>query len=211
MIKLTKENASKVSTIRSIDNPEWGITSFNYNAQPLNNGKYCSTHGKGFNSACLSECEYHFWEVTSWKEGVNAYLMLKEDHQKEVNAFPLKFAFSNEQFEKAMAEWGLTPNDTDKIYQFTGTGGFYLRTDAERLHEMFNRHEKEMQNAIAADRTGEGFIFDMFNYELSNHEYVITHDVQDALDALGIDIEEVEKEPRLAHGLELAKKRQFED
>ena len=114
---------------------------------------------------------------------MNAYLEMKESHQCEVNAFPLKFAFSNKQFEEGMKELGLSLDDTDKVYKLGDTGGFYLRTDADRLHEMFDRHEKEMQDAIDSDITGEGFILEMFSYELSNHEYVITHDVEDALNA----------------------------
>jgi hypothetical protein len=76
--------------------------------------------------------------------------------------------------------------------------------------EMMERHEKEMQDAIDADATGEGFIFDMFNYELANHEYVVTYDVQDTLDYLGLTQEEVDADPKLRNGLNLAKKRQFE-
>ena len=142
---------------------------------------------------------------------MNTYLSLKESHQSEVNSFPFKFAFDNKRFEEAMAEWGLSPNDTDKIFKFGNTGGFYLRTDAERLQEMFSRHEKEMNDAIAADATGEGFILDMFNYELSNHEFIVTHDEEDAMSALGITWNDIEKEPRLLHGLKLAKQKQYEE
>ena len=35
----------------------------------------------------------------------------------------------------------------------------------------------------------------MFRYELSNHEYVYTRDLQDTLDALGLTIEEINKRP----------------
>jgi len=142
---------------------------------------------------------------------MNAYSVLKGKHQEEVDNFPMKFAFSNEQFEKAMAEFGLTPNDTDKIYKFGNSGGLYLRTDSERLFEMIKRHDKELEDAIASDMTGEGFILDMFNYELANHEYSYTHNVQNALDALCMDIELVKKDHRLSHGLMLAKQKQLEE
>jgi len=122
----------------------------------------------------------------------------------------MQFAFSDKQFEEGMAKFGLTPNDTDKVYSFLNTGGFYLRTDAERLHEMLGRHYKEKQDAIAADPTGEGFIFDMFNYELANHEYVISRCIDSTLDALGLELGDIKKDTRLQHGLKLAKKRQIE-
>jgi hypothetical protein len=142
---------------------------------------------------------------------MNAYSELKRKHDKEFGGFPIFFAFSNKQFDEGMAKFGLTPKDTDKIYKFGNTGGFYLRTDSERLHKMLTRFEKELQDAVDADSTGEGFIFDMFNYELSDHEYIITHDVSDTLDALGLEPEDIEKNPRLQHGLKLAKKRQYEE
>jgi len=138
------------------------------------------------------------------------YRELKQKHENEVNDFPFIFAFNNEQFAEGMAKFGLTPNDTDKIYKFGNTGGFYLRTDAERLHEMLTRHEKEMQEAVDADATGEGFIFEMFDHELADHEYIVSGDESSTLDALGLEPEDFEKDQRLQHGLRLAKKRQRE-
>ena len=70
MIVLTKENASKVSTVRNIANPEWGIKRFQYHNYSLFGGKYQSSVGSGCNSSALSDCEFHLWEVMSWKEGV---------------------------------------------------------------------------------------------------------------------------------------------
>jgi len=141
---------------------------------------------------------------------VNAYRELKDGHQKEVNEFPFFFAFSDEQFNKGMAGFGLKPDETDKIYKFGSTGGFYLRTDSERLKEMMERHEKEMLDAIVADETGEGFILDMFNYELANHEYIITGSVEETLDALGLTWKDIKRSEKLMHGLAFARKNQRE-
>jgi len=141
---------------------------------------------------------------------MNAYLVLKDKHQKEVNEFPFFFAFSEEQFNKGMEKFGLKPDETDKICSLGIASGFLLKTDAERCEQMFARHEKEMKDAIAADSTGEGFIFEMFNCELANHEYVVGRDVDSTLDALGLKPEDIAKDPRLQHGLKLAKKRQIE-
>jgi hypothetical protein len=135
---------------------------------------------------------------------MNSYRILKEHQQAEVNALPIKFAFSNKQFEEAMAEWGLTPKDTDKLYMLGGTGGFYLRTDAEKIQNTLEKIEKEKKLAIQQDKTGNGFIFNMFNYELANHEYCITYDTSDTLDALGLTDEEVNNNPALLHGLKKA-------
>ncbi len=138
----------------------------------------------------------------------NKYLKLKEKQQEEVNVFPMAFAFSNKQFEEAMKELGLEVTDTDKIYKLGSTGGIYRRTDAKQLHEMLNRHDKEMKEAIAADTTGEGFIFEMFDYELANHEYCITWDVKPTLDAVGLTEDDINSNPLLFKGLNKACKSQ---
>lgn len=47
---------------------------------------------------------------------MGAYADMKSKHQKEVNNFPIKFAFDEKQFEEGMVELGLLPTDTDKVY-----------------------------------------------------------------------------------------------
>lgn len=122
----------------------------------------------------------------------------------------MQFAFSNKQFEEGMKKLGLDPADTDKIYGMSGTGGFYRRSDAPALHEMFDRHEKEMSEAIQGDITGDGFIYDMFDYELSNHEFTYTGSTEETLSALGLTEDEVISDPKLIHGLKKAIKSQRE-
>jgi len=140
---------------------------------------------------------------------MNSYKILKEKHQKEVNSFPMQFAFSDKQFEEGMKNLGLDPTETDKVYSIPG-GGFIRKTDSKALQEIFDRHEKEMKEAIETDKTGEGFIYDMFYYELSNHEYIITYDTYDAIQALGLTIEEVQHNSLLLKGLQNACKAQQE-
>lgn len=131
---------------------------------------------------------------------MNKYQELREKQQAELNAFPMFFAFNQKQFEEGMKSLGLKPTDTKKIYKMGHTGGFYRKSDAPAFHEMFLRHTKELEDAIKADPTGDGFIFDMFDYELANHEYNYTHDPEPTLDALGLTLEQVRAEPRLFHG-----------
>ena len=49
-----------------------------------------------------------------------------------------------------------------------------------------------------------GFIYDMFLYELRNHEYQLTEDEGDALDALGLTWDDINTNPALKSGLEKA-------
>jgi hypothetical protein len=132
---------------------------------------------------------------------MNKYLKLKNKHQKEVNDFPMFFAFSDKQFEEGMKRFGLKPTDTDKIYKLGGTGGFYLRTDAKKLHDMLDRHTQAMNEAINTD---DDFVYNMFLYELANHEYCITYDLEPTLDACGLTEDEIWKDQRLADLLKKA-------
>jgi len=141
---------------------------------------------------------------------MNLYTALKEKHQAEVNAFPMQFAFNQKQLEEGLIKLGLKPTENYKVCQLPGTGGFYRRTDAKALHEMFDRHTAEMQEAVDQDITGDGFIFAMFNYELANHEYNYTGDITDTIEALGLTYEEIQKSSSLLHGLDRACKYQME-
>ena len=86
------------------------------------------------------------------------YSELRQKQQKEVDEFPFGFAFSNEQFKEMMEKFGLTENDTDKIYSI-GAGGYIRKSDADAMHEMFTRHEKERQQAIENDKDSSGYKF----------------------------------------------------
>jgi hypothetical protein len=128
------------------------------------------------------------------------YKKMKREHQAEIDNFPMFFAFSDEQFDKNIKKVGLTPEDTDKIMSI-GIGGFIRKDDKDNFIEMMERHDRELKEAIEADKTGEGFIKDMFLYELGNHEYIVTGRFEDTLDAVGLTLEEVKENEALEHGL----------
>ena len=122
----------------------------------------------------------------------NQYQEMRNRQQAEVNAFPMFFAFNKQQFAEGMRKLGLSPSD------------YCRKSDVAKLNEMFTRHRKELEDAIAGDKTGQGFICDMFLQELENHEYSYTGDVQETLDALGITTQYMEAVPQLLDGLALA-------
>lgn len=136
---------------------------------------------------------------------MNPYLTLKEKHQKEINEFPFGFCFNKQQFNEMMANWGLTPEDTDKIYSIGG-GGYIRKSDSEAMNEMFDRHEREVAAARAENK--DDYLYNMFNYELANHEYGYTYDVTDTLDAIGLTMEEIEADERMLEAFKRAKKNQ---
>lgn len=136
---------------------------------------------------------------------MNKYEEIKNKHQKRVNDFPLGFAFSDEQFKNMMEKWGLTEKDTDKIVSIDG-GGFLRKTDIEEYNKMWTEIRKEHKDLIDQDKTGDGYIKDMFTYELENHEYGYTYELDDTLNALELTYDQVMNTPNLKYGLELAKK-----
>lgn len=128
------------------------------------------------------------------------YSELKAKHQKEVDAFPFGFAFNTKQFNEMMEKWGLTPDDTDKIYSIGG-GGYIRKSDSEAMGKMFKRHALERK---MARKYGDEYLFEMFAYELANHEYCITHDLTDTLEALDLTIEQINADPKMADALKRA-------
>lgn len=77
---------------------------------------------------------------------METYQELKARHEKEVNALPLGFAFSEEQFEEMKLKLGVKENS--ELYRLGNTGGFYRKVDSELIHDTFKRHAEERKNAI---------------------------------------------------------------
>lgn len=136
---------------------------------------------------------------------MNAYAEMKKHHQEEVNALPMYWAFTEERFDEILKELGLTENDTGKLCNTFG-GGFCLASDAKMIADTLIRHRKELEVAIEADATGDDFIKDMFIYELRDHEYTYTCEVEETVEACGFTMEQVENDERLLRGLEAAAK-----
>ena len=93
--------------------------------------------------------------------------------------------------------------DLDKIYRIPG-GGFIQKKDHKHFHEVLDRHNAEMEAAKAADEDGTGFLYQMFKYELDNHEYGYTGELEDTLDCLGLTWEELKASPVMLKALDKA-------
>lgn len=134
---------------------------------------------------------------------MNAYVEMKKRHQTETNELPIYWAFTEERFNEILKELGMTKNDTDKLCKTFG-GGFCLVKDVKMIADTLIRHSEEKKAAIEADETGDGFIKDMFLYELRNHEYTYTLETEETIESCGFTKEQVEADPRLKLGLEAA-------
>lgn len=133
---------------------------------------------------------------------MNAYVQLKQKKQEEFNAFPMAFAFSTEQMKEGLDKLGITKDEAIGI----GAGGFIRKSDLEAFKALVKRWQDAEAEAIANDKTGEGFIKDMFVYELDNHEFGYTGNSEDTVRDLGLTYEKIQSDKVLSRGFDLARK-----
>lgn len=139
---------------------------------------------------------------------MNRYAVLRRKQEQEIHALPIGFAFGNRQFEELMRHWGFDPEkDLDKNLPARRYRRLLQADVAQLIRDTLHKYEEELQAAIAEDETGDGFIYEMFLYELDNHEFGYTQDPEDTLTALGYTADEVQRDPRLKRGLEKAMKK----
>lgn len=91
------------------------------------------------------------------------YQEMRARFQREFDDFPFLFAYSNEQFDRAVAERGWKESDLVCVMP----GGFIRKQDARRLREMADAHDRELR-ARMAERD---FAVNTFIFEMDNHEY----------------------------------------
>lgn len=78
--------------------------------------------------------------------------------------------------------------------------------EGENFFSFVHLQGEEIKKEIKKDTTGEGFIKDMFRYEMSNAEYHINQYKDSLLDHIGITEEEFENSKALQKGFDLAEK-----
>ena len=125
---------------------------------------------------------------------MESYRQMQERHQKEMNSFPIAFAYSDQQFDDGMRRLGLDPSETDKVVSVF-YGAFIRKEDRPALMEMFERHTREERDAFV--RNEDDWAYHAFRYELANHEFSYTNDYEPALEACGFTLEELKQYPDL--------------
>lgn len=137
---------------------------------------------------------------------MNQYEKMKIRHQNELDSFPFFVAFTGDDFKRGLRRLGLKENDSDKI-SYVKNNVFIKKEDLATWNNMFERHKKEMEDLINNDKIGTGFIYDMFLFELINHEYGYTGDITDTIKELNFTEEEIKSNPALEKGLKMAIKK----
>lgn len=136
---------------------------------------------------------------------MSAYTDMRDRQQQAVNDYLNKyafFAFSDQQFERGLEKLGIPEDEAGKrLFSLGGTGGYMLKERSAGFHDLMSAADLERQQAIEDPDTGAAFAYDMFFYELNNHEFCITESTGETLDALGYTREEVQKHPVLRPAL----------
>lgn len=138
---------------------------------------------------------------------METYRGMKHRHQEEFNALPIRAAFSNKQFSEMLKEWGIREKDAKNQVVSIGAGCFIRKADIPAYTWTVRRHKKELKEAIEADQTGKGFIYQMFYEEMANHEFGYTGDPEDTLNACGYTYKQVAEDQRLSAGWKMAEQK----
>lgn len=116
----------------------------------------------------------------------NEYLELQRRHQKELEEFPIAYAFNDKQLEEALKKLGATKEECVTVF---GHGDIVKRENAKALIAMLERQREEMLQRIKDDPI---FAEAAFLYEMDNHEYAINWSGdEDVLACFGITFEQI--------------------
>lgn len=140
--------------------------------------------------------------------GKTFYQITKERHQKEFNEFTNKnmfFAFDKKQFEEGMKKLGLEPTETNKIVSI-GAGGYLLKDKIDDLKRLSKKQKEELKQLR---KNKKQFATDLFTYELANHEFDLTYDLSETLDALNMTLSSIKKEPETYEALKTVLKERY--
>lgn len=96
------------------------------------------------------------------------YLDLKQRHQKEVEDFPIAYAFNGKQLKEAIEKLGATKQEVTTL----GYGTVIKKTDIPAFEELLEDQRHELKIAMQDKE----FAYEAFCYEMDNHEYAINWD-----------------------------------
>lgn len=116
------------------------------------------------------------------------YLALQDEQRKELERFPIAYAFNGKQLEEALEKLGATKEECVTVF---GHGDIVKKENAKPLVDMLKRHTEEMKERL---RTDPDFAEAAFLYEMDNHEYAINWSGdEDVLACFGIDWKDIRK------------------
>lgn len=113
------------------------------------------------------------------------YLDLMKKHRKDLDNFPMAWAFNDEQLKEALEKLGAKK---EECVTLAGHGDIMKRTDVPAFKEMIKRHNEELQELLGDKEAAE----EAFLYEMDNHEYAINWSGdEDVLDCFNLTEEKL--------------------
>lgn len=94
------------------------------------------------------------------------YLDLRKKHEKELNDFPMKYAFSDKGLDKALKELDAKVEECTSI---TGCGDVIRKKDVPDWIKLMKRQKAELDELME----DHDIAYEAFLYEMNNHEYAI--------------------------------------
>lgn len=119
------------------------------------------------------------------KQTTKAYQNFKESINQEISDFPIFWAFSNEQFNEGLIKLNTTKENVRGI----GGGGFIRKEDTKKFIDLMKEQNKTERQFLKEDKN----LYQAFLYELANHEFCITYDYDETLNALGLKYDKLTK------------------
>ena len=118
-----------------------------------------------------------------------AYLDLQEKHRKELNEFPIAYAFNDEQLKEALEKLGA--KSVDECVTVMGSGDIVKKENGKPFLDLLKRQVKEVQDLLLSDVD---IAEAAFLYEMDNHEYAINWSGdEDVLRCFGLDEDDLVK------------------
>jgi len=118
------------------------------------------------------------------------YQELKARQSKEFDGFEgIFFAFNDKQFQDGMKNIGYDNQDNlkDKIVSI-GCGGYLRKDRVKDFTAMRNRHHEEEKQR----KQDKKYVLESLVFELRNHEFCVTHEVEPALNVLGYEEKDID-------------------
>jgi len=108
------------------------------------------------------------------------YQKLMRKQQAEFGELPVFWAFSNDGLARGLKKINAQPHELVAL----GAGGYMKKADLPLMESLLARHRQETAAAMQDD----DFAVSALVYELQNHEFSFTGDLQPALDAIGVEV-----------------------
>lgn len=114
------------------------------------------------------------------------YLDLQKKHRKELEEFPIAYAFNDKQLEEALEKLEATKEECVTVI---GHGDIMKRENAKLFLAMLKRQAQEVKDKLKNDPE---FAEAAFLYEMDNHEYAINWSGdEDVLACFAIDWDDI--------------------